>query len=1013
MAARALRLLTTLLAVAATASQAEAESEAGWDLTAPDLLFAEGTAAYARGDWAGVVLSMERALRSRAALRALRLRCRTRCAADLPWEVDPDSPPSLAQASGASALHDLRFFGGLLRRAACLRRCLGPSTAHSLSEELELEFRKRSPYNYLQVAYFKINKLEKAVAAAHTFFVGNPEHMEMRQNLDYYQTMSGVKEADFKDLEAKPHMHEFRLGVRLYSEEQPQEAVPHLEAALREYFVADEECRALCEGPYDYDGYNYLEYNADLFQAITDHYIQVLSCKQNCVTELASHPSREKPFEDFLPSHYNYLQFAYYNIGNYTQAIECAKTYLLFFPNDEVMSQNLAYYTAMLGEEQARSIGPRESAQEYRQRSLLEKELLFFAYDVFGIPFVDPDSWTPVEVIPKRLQEKQKSERETAARISQEIGNLMKEIETLVEEKTKESLDVSRLTREGGPLLYDGIRLTMNSKVLNGSQRVVMDGVISDAECQELQRLTNAAATLGDGYRGQTSPHTPSEKFYGVTVFKALKLGQEGKVPLQSAHLYYNVTEKVRRVMESYFRLDTPLYFSYSHLVCRTAIEEAQAERKDGSHPVHVDNCILNAEALVCIKEPPAYTFRDFSAILYLNGDFDGGNFYFTELDAKTVTAEVQPQCGRAVGFSSGTENPHGVKAVTRGQRCAIALWFTLDARHSERDRVQADDLVKMLFSPEEMDLPNEQPQEAQEGTSNPLQEPVSSIGEPGPERLRDLPSITRVFSGRDEASTPKFLVMQGTENPKGQINCAMATSIISGLMLGGSWPSPEPWNPQTPPLAMANSGLQLLGYFLAMGGWVGIIASTALPQWKQSSYAGDAIITAVGLYEGLWMSCASQSTGQVQCKLYDSLLALEGHIQSARALMVVAVLLGFVGMVLSVIGMKCTRVGDSNPIAKGRVAIAGGALFLLAGLCTLTAVSWYATLVTQEFFNPSTPVNARYEFGPALFVGWAAAGLALLGGSFLCCTCPEPERANNSPQPYRPGPSTAAREYV
>ncbi|XP_042807944.1 prolyl 3-hydroxylase 1 isoform X3 [Panthera leo] len=593
MAARALRLLTTLLAIAAAASRAEVESETGWDMPAPDLLFAEGTAAYARGDWAGVVLSMERALRSRAALRALRLRCRTRCAADLPWELDPDSSPSLAQASGAAALHDLRFFGGLLRRAACLRRCLGPPAAHSLSEELELEFRKRSPYNYLQVAYFKINKLEKAVAAAHTFFVGNPEHMEMRQNLDYYQTMSGVKEADFKDLEAKPHMHEFRLGVRLYSEEQPHEAVAHLEAALREYSVADAECRALCEGPYDYDGYNYLEYNADLFQAIADHYIQVLSCKQNCVTELASHPSREKPFEDFLPSHYNYLQFAYYNIGNYTQAIECAKTYLLFFPDDEVMNQNLAYYTAMLGEEPARSIGPREasraprercvpgrylvslpwSAREYRQRSLLEKELLFFAYDVFGIPFVDPDSWTPEEVIPKRLQEKQKSERETAVRISQEIGNLMKEIETLVEEKTKESLDVSRLTREGGPLLYEGISLTMNSKVLNGSQRVVMDGVISDEECRELQRLTNAAATSGDGYRGQTSPHTPSEKFYGVTVFKALKLGQEGKVPLQSAHLYYNVTEKVRRVMESYFRLDTPLYFSYSHLVCRTAIE--------------------------------------------------------------------------------------------------------------------------------------------------------------------------------------------------------------------------------------------------------------------------------------------------------------------------------------------------------------------------------------------------------------------------------------------------------
>lgn len=76
----------------------------------------------------------------------------------------------------------------------------------------------------------------------------------------------------------------------------------------------------------------------------------------------------------------------------------------------------------------------------------------------------------------------------------------------------------------------------------------------------------------------------------------------------------------------------------------------------------------------------------------------------------------------------------------------------------------------------------------------------------------------------------------------------------------------------------MANSGFQLLGYFLALGGWIGIISTTALPQWKQSSYAGDAIIMAVGLYEGLWMSCASQSTGQVQCKIFDSLLSLDGE---------------------------------------------------------------------------------------------------------------------------------------
>lgn len=50
--------------------------------------------------------------------------------------------------------------------------------------------------------------------------------------------------------------------------------------------------------------------------------------------------------------------------GNYEKAIECTKTYLLFFPNDEVMNQNLAYYTAVLGENLAGPIQPREVSRD-------------------------------------------------------------------------------------------------------------------------------------------------------------------------------------------------------------------------------------------------------------------------------------------------------------------------------------------------------------------------------------------------------------------------------------------------------------------------------------------------------------------------------------------------------------------------------------------------------------------------------------------------------------------------
>ena len=44
----------------------------------------------------------------------------------------------------------------------------------------------------------------------------------------------------------------------------------------------------------------------------------------------------------------------------------------------------------------------------------------------------------------------------------------------------------------------------------------------------------------------------------------------------------------------------------------------------------------------------------------------------------------VKPKCGRLVGFSAGKENLHGVTAVTKGKRCAVALWFTQDINHKE-----------------------------------------------------------------------------------------------------------------------------------------------------------------------------------------------------------------------------------------------------------------------------------------------------------------------------------------
>ncbi|XP_022363958.1 claudin-1 isoform X2 [Enhydra lutris kenyoni] len=148
----------------------------------------------------------------------------------------------------------------------------------------------------------------------------------------------------------------------------------------------------------------------------------------------------------------------------------------------------------------------------------------------------------------------------------------------------------------------------------------------------------------------------------------------------------------------------------------------------------------------------------------------------------------------------------------------------------------------------------------------------------------------------------------------------------------------------------MANAGLQLLGFILAFLGWIGSIISTALPQWKIYSYAGDNIVTAQAIYEGLWMSCVSQSTGQIQCKVFDSLLNLNSTLQATRALMVIGILLGLIAIFVATIGMKCMKCLEDDEVQKMRMAVIGGVIFLIAGM-NLVRLSLLAGLLPLSAF--------------------------------------------------------------
>ncbi|XP_030043641.1 prolyl 3-hydroxylase 3 [Microcaecilia unicolor] len=640
-----------------------------------DLLYTAGVQAFFQGDWSQSRDYLQRALLSYTLLRQVKVSCQAQCQREAPLHV---------------WLKDLSFMDAVLQRSECLEHCerlqLGPPTRHKVSSAVHKEFKRREPYNFLQAAYFKLGQMDAALAAAHTFFVANPQHAQIREDLGKYRNLQGVHWDSVRDLEALPYWKAYEEGMHHYNVQNYTQSILRLETSLKEVFMSLDECRALCEGTQEEE--THTETQQKVYEIIAGWYVQLLKCKQACVKEIATKPGQKYPIHDFIPSHFHLLHSAYAAVNDGAAAVENILTYLLFYPRDDSAQEKLQQYRERFGEKEG--VRARENVRAYIQQSLGEKRLIFYAMESLDVSFEDPDAWTPEENISEAVKDKLRAEKQKRREEEQEE-------ERVEEERAAEE-------EQRGPLPFEGPRVTLDSRQLNGSHRVVLDGVLTWPECQEILRLARTPAGSGDGHQERRSPHTPHEHYKSLSVLKAVKLAGEGAVATPGIRLFLDAGERSRRIVESYFRTETSLFVSYTQLVCRTALEGKQDGRVDLSHPVHADNCVLDPEGRECWKEPPAYIHRDYSAVLFLNDDFEGGDLFFTDLDAITTTAEVRPTCGRLAAFSSGGENPHGVRAVTSGRRCVIALWFTHSSEHAEKERKEAEQLLTQteISSPQE-----------------------------------------------------------------------------------------------------------------------------------------------------------------------------------------------------------------------------------------------------------------------------------------------------------------------
>lgn len=175
-------------------------------------------------------------------------------------------------------------------------------------------------------------------------------------------------------------------------------------------------------------------------------------------------------------------------------------------------------------------------------------------------------------------------------------------------------------------------------------------GTICDALCEAFRDLSTRIVNRVPGFwDGRFIWHSDVSKAYG-----------------ELADHMRAAQRRAAAVITNFYRLTQPIYPDLLQIMSWPV----------GIHmPPHADNANPDGS-------PHAMAHRDFSAIVYLNDDYQGGEFYFTALD--TV---IKPKKGMLVAFTAGFYHEHAVLRVEGSQRLTMPFFLTFD-------RARADPLL-------------------------------------------------------------------------------------------------------------------------------------------------------------------------------------------------------------------------------------------------------------------------------------------------------------------------------
>lgn len=326
-----------------------------------DFLYKEGVSKYLQEEWEDCVNNLKLALKGWHYWNNYTARCRRNCSHEA----------SLVPLLSNHLNEEDRYFERTLHSTLCLVKCkrdaFGSQYDRTFESNVIHDFRIRKPYDYLQLCYFKLGKVKEAADASATVLAVEPDHKVMIDNLKYYLEEGNIKPDTVVNMELKPYGEEYIRGTLAYQDNNFDLTITHMEKSLELFYEEYKNCRFLCESPFDQGWF------PDFVSSIANHFTFTLRCKRRCFWQLSDLYGEID--DTFLASHFDYLQYSYFQKEQTAKACEAVASFLTLLPDEEVQNRNKEFYLA-LDEVTEDMFVPRKEVVALKEREDYEESLL-------------------------------------------------------------------------------------------------------------------------------------------------------------------------------------------------------------------------------------------------------------------------------------------------------------------------------------------------------------------------------------------------------------------------------------------------------------------------------------------------------------------------------------------------------------------------------------------------------------------------------------------------------------